>query len=223
MKIAVGALARKRLGRDLLCELANLREDRLADFRRKWERWYGGYEDAELIRYRDELRRLWLEKSHRLRRIWQRILSGNTPLETDGSISDPELLGLPRNAPWLEDSYEKERPQQSIASYICTKWLSRERSAFFARWEKMLVLPNPCSLPTVLAVTAVSFSRNFGFCEKPSCPAPYFLTSRKTQKVCGDDKCVQWKQKKHKLNWWREHGKEWRQNRKHGKRRKGGR
>lgn len=40
-------------------------------------------------------------------------------------------------------------------------------------------------------------------CANPDCPAPYFLKSRKTQKICEAGECVAWAQRNYALNWWR--------------------
>ena len=41
-------------------------------------------------------------------------------------------------------------------------------------------------------------------CANPDCPAPYFLRSRKTQKICESGECVAWAQRNYALKWWRE-------------------
>lgn len=41
-------------------------------------------------------------------------------------------------------------------------------------------------------------------CANPDCPAPYFLKSRKTQKICEAGECVAWAQRSYALKWWRE-------------------
>ena len=43
-----------------------------------------------------------------------------------------------------------------------------------------------------------------GVCANPECPAPYFLKSRKTQKICEAGECVAWAQRNYALKWWRE-------------------
>lgn len=44
-------------------------------------------------------------------------------------------------------------------------------------------------------------------CANPDCPAPYFLKSRKTQKICEAGECVAWAQRNYSLKWWRENRK----------------
>jgi len=41
-------------------------------------------------------------------------------------------------------------------------------------------------------------------CANPECPAPYFLKSRKTQKICEAGECVAWAQRNYARKWWRE-------------------
>jgi hypothetical protein len=45
-------------------------------------------------------------------------------------------------------------------------------------------------------------------CANPTCPAPYFIRSRKTQKVCEYGSCSEWAQRQYALRWWNEEGKE---------------
>lgn len=49
-------------------------------------------------------------------------------------------------------------------------------------------------------------------CENSDCPAPYFIAKRRTQKFCSEV-CAAPAQREYKNAWWREHGKEWRQDR----------
>jgi hypothetical protein len=44
-------------------------------------------------------------------------------------------------------------------------------------------------------------------CANPDCPAPYFLKSRRTQKICEAGECVAWAQRNYSLKWWRENRK----------------
>jgi hypothetical protein len=41
-------------------------------------------------------------------------------------------------------------------------------------------------------------------CANPDCPAPYFLKSRKAQRICEAGDCVAWAQRNYALKWWRE-------------------
>lgn len=50
------------------------------------------------------------------------------------------------------------------------------------------------------------------YCANPECSAPYYIARRKSQTYCGDQ-CAELFQREAKLNWWREHGNEWRENR----------
>lgn len=42
-------------------------------------------------------------------------------------------------------------------------------------------------------------------CANPECSAPFFVKSRKTQKICELGECVIWAQRKHALKWWHDH------------------
>jgi hypothetical protein len=41
-------------------------------------------------------------------------------------------------------------------------------------------------------------------CANPDCPAPFFLRSRRTQKICEAGDCVIWAQRRYALKWWHE-------------------
>jgi len=45
-------------------------------------------------------------------------------------------------------------------------------------------------------------SEKTAVCANPECPAPLFLKSRKTQKICEQGDCVAWAQRRYALNWW---------------------
>lgn len=51
------------------------------------------------------------------------------------------------------------------------------------------------------------------FCPNPECPAPYFLTRKRSQKYC-TEKCAGAGQRELKRAWWSEHGEAWRKARK---------
>ncbi len=50
-------------------------------------------------------------------------------------------------------------------------------------------------------------------CERPDCPNPYFIAAHLKTTLCSTI-CKAWKQRQHRLNWWRERGAEWRKSRK---------
>ena len=56
-------------------------------------------------------------------------------------------------------------------------------------------------------------------CENSSCPAPYFVARKRTQKYCSEE-CAAPAQREQKKAWWNEHGEEWRKE--HGKKSKTG-
>jgi hypothetical protein len=43
-----------------------------------------------------------------------------------------------------------------------------------------------------------------GFCANPECGAPYFLKTRRTQKICDQPGCSAWAQRNYALKWWHE-------------------
>jgi len=43
-------------------------------------------------------------------------------------------------------------------------------------------------------------------CANPECVAPYFLASRKDQRLCREKECAAWAQREWALAWWKETG-----------------
>lgn len=43
-----------------------------------------------------------------------------------------------------------------------------------------------------------------GLCANPDCGAPYFLKTRRTQKICEQPGCSAWAQRNYALKWWQE-------------------
>jgi hypothetical protein len=54
-------------------------------------------------------------------------------------------------------------------------------------------------------------------CGNPDCVAPYFIARRAAQRYCSDG-CAEVFQRAHKLQWWKDHGSEWRRKRSRRKR-----
>jgi len=74
-------------------------------------------------------------------------------------------------------------------------------------------IPVPFSLKRTLAFAILDLAPLLGYCENPDCLAPYFLKGRITQQFCGLPNCTAYGQRQHKLNWWKEHGSQWRKRR----------
>jgi hypothetical protein len=62
-------------------------------------------------------------------------------------------------------------------------------------------------------VVALSLARRMAdrmrYCVNPTCPAPYFIAKRRSQKYCSE-KCTAPAQREFKAAWWKEHGEKWR-------------
>jgi hypothetical protein len=65
----------------------------------------------------------------------------------------------------------------------------------------------------LVGLRAVQIADRMRYCPNPTCPAPYFIARRRSQKYCSDD-CALPAQRELKRAWWKEHGDEWRKARK---------
>lgn len=118
---------------------------------------------------------------------------------TDGTVS----LGPPDN--WQADLRLAWRePDVRVRRWMFLKLLTRVagNAAFQAGdWQTAI------ADAVFLAATKAERMR---VCGNPNCPAALFIQGRSSQKLCGSDVCADWAQRNYKLNWWREHGEEWR-------------
>lgn len=98
---------------------------------------------------------------------------------------------------------------------------NRQSWVFDASQAPYAVRPNYKILALSLAVGTSELLSKMAVCQDPKCPQPYFLKSRKTQRFCERPACSAYGQREHKKNWWKEHGKEWKENREGGKKTRG--
>ena len=210
--------AKRRVARkDLLIELANLRDDGLGRFHGKWKQLYAFYRDEDVLTRRDELRLLWIH------RFFEATHSGwGLELPLDKPIPKrryevlyrqwrelhPNAVELPlteRNRS-LYDQWVNYRYDESLEKWICDHWLSLKGLRFEVEWSenRKAIVTRGRRLPPTLVNACVHFASRFGFCRNPSCPAPYFFASRRDQLYCSNA-CAGPAKKAAKLKWWHEH------------------
>ena len=74
--------------------------------------------------------------------------------------------------------------------------------------------PGPAFDPFLLVILrALHLADRMRYCPNSTCPAPYFIAKRRSQKYCSDA-CALPAQREFKRAWWAEHGSEWRGKRK---------
>lgn len=83
-----------------------------------------------------------------------------------------------------------------------------EGDEFWAGWLESRV--DPFSL---VGLRALQIADRMRYCPNPTCPSPYFIAYRRSQKYC-TDACALPAQRELKRAWWKEHGDEWRKARK---------
>jgi hypothetical protein len=114
----------------------------------------------------------------------------------------------PRTRLWayvvfLSDLARKDYPH-SRGEYLSLKdgmfmWLGEHS-------RRASLPPAPPPLPIELAfIHLLSYHHRARYCPNSECPAPYFLTSRHTQKYCSEV-CAQNAEKDSKRRWWAQHG-----------------
>ncbi len=80
-------------------------------------------------------------------------------------------------------------------------------------WTRILQEGLPPANPFEQAVTYLrQRSQLTRYCANPDCAAPYFFATRRNQRYCAAD-CTQFAQREFKRQWWAEHGEEWRASR----------
>ena len=207
---------RRAAQRELLLALANLRDDGLAYFGKKWKHLYELSRNEDVLARRDELRLLW---THRLFQATHSDCGLELPLKPipkarydrlyqQWRSSHPNAVDLPlsdRNrSPY--DEWQDHRYDESLEKWICDHWLRLKGVRFEVEWNKnrKAIVTSGRRLPPHLVVTCIQFGDRFGFCRNQACPAPYFLASRRDQIYCSNA-CAWPAKKAAKLKWWHEH------------------
>ena|SRR5215469_5012929 len=170
----------------LLTDLANMRDDGVARFRRTKEgRLYQRYKNTELLKLRDELRMLWPEP---LPKGWEEMPADGVRIE--------DLTPLQRD--WLE-----HRPHQPLEQFICEHWLFRavKSDGIQVDWTERKLTPNAKCLPVVLLWGCLQNADRLAYCHNPECAAPFFIGKRKDQQFCSDG-CAEPAKRAAKLRWW---------------------
>ena len=192
-KVSSRTMKEKVAIRKLLSHLANLRDDQVDVFRRRW-RVPKHYKDEALLTLRDELRVVWgaVERSD---------------LNDAGTESDV-LVVTDLTSPRLSRVVVKqERSDQSkkIDQVICEDWLTRqdERSQLILEWgaKHKRIRFNSACLPLVLAHGCTQFYSKLKQCRNRQC-GRLFVAVRRDQKYCGDQ-CSAVAARKSKLKWWK--------------------
>jgi len=191
MKRSSGTAFSERPEKALLRDLANMRDDGIAAFRRKWDRFYAGVKDDELLKRRDELWLVWRAKFSRFSR----------PDQLDTAI--PTLVTA-RNKPIWEFAENLTGPLE-LEKEVCEHWLLEAKHPWIVKWGTERALrASPFSLTAVLALACIRHADRFGFCRNPECPAPYFFARRRDQRYCSAV-CAGPAKKAAKLRWWHKH------------------
>ena len=198
------AASRRASMKELLLTLANLRDDGLAYFHKKWKQIYELYRDEDVLARRDELRLLWAygpyEATH--------VIHYDPSHRRIGPQPHPVELPLTeRNRKLYEDWYEhREWIADTFEKCICDHWLSMKGVRFEVLWGDTgkAIVPRGRRLPANLVLACLRLADSFGFCRNPGCPAPYFFFSRRDQLYCSTT-CAWPAKKAAKLKWWHEH------------------
>ena len=191
--------------KELLVDLANLRDDGLTRFRKKWKSLLQFYRGEDVLARRDELRLLWTvelwtyrikQEPHRSFHQWRDSLPADfaVPLtEHNRSLYDE----------WVEIGEGLLGP---LEQHICNHWLILKGVRFEVEWSenRKAVVATGRTLPPNLVRACVQVAKRFGYCRNLQCAAPYFLASRRDQLYCSSD-CAWPAKKAAKLKWWHAH------------------
>jgi hypothetical protein len=181
----------------LLVELANMRDDGIVAFRRKWVKYYARYSDDELLTRRDEVLMLW---SKRVSRLPATLPFADFEESIGHQLSD--------RAHKLYDDWQSGLPVP-LEKFVCEHWLAMERDVLVVAWDskEKRVKANPSCLPAVLAFACIIHANSLRICRNvgfsPRCPQRYFLGRRRDQRYCSEE-CARPAKKAAKLKWWHE-------------------
>ena len=178
----------------LLTALANVPDDRVDEFRRKWL--FEQYSNEQIIEKRERLRWLWwfctrlkpphIEKYEELLKK-QQTPKGISSLEHYVQIRSGDLI-----------------KSDSIADLFCEEWLAEEDVKWFVEWSERRLIPKDWRLPAVLAIGCMLHADKFAYCWNAECSTPHFIISRRgDQKYCSE-RCSWPSKRGAKLKWWRE-------------------
>ncbi len=184
-------------------ELANLRDDPV-DFERFVVRWpefapQDAFAEAGLMDQTTIPKRFWTLRRRReaLREIWR-----------GSSLTLSELL-LPNEPPEeLRDREEYLARDDETGQVVGPIWPPQVN----VDWQRGQFIYQPRTEFQKSLYQLFRQSSRAKVCGNPSCPAPYFIANKATQRYCSDS-CAQVYQQQWKRNWWSEHGTEWRRSR----------
>jgi hypothetical protein len=166
----------------LLTDLANMRDEGIRNFRKRWGL-YAERSDEVLIHRRDELQLLWRENASLVDSEWRMT-------EFQGRAYDG----------WLE-----HRPGYSLEELICEDWLSLDKSGLHVDWTPKMkgIRPEASSLPKVLVWACLMHAERLAVCRNLECPTPYFIANRNDQRYCSQE-CASPAKRAAKRKWWDE-------------------
>jgi hypothetical protein len=171
----------------LLSDLVLLDPGSMGAFRRRWNKLYRRYSDAELLKRADELRYFWHQVAPS--RPFTRIEDLFQPTEhTELLENDYDYSGAPDRGVRL--------PQ-----FICERWLRSEKDGLYVDWRARQIKARPASLATVLAIGCLYHAPYLRICQNSDCAVRYFIAARKDQKYCSPE-CAEPAKLEAKRKWW---------------------
>ena len=181
----------------LLTDLANMRDDGVWNFQKRWDI-YGGYGNDRLIHRRDELQLLWDNVSPQFGGPAER------PRLTEECTLEAVCSGMTEYQKGLFEGWLEHNAGRSLEEMICEEWLT-ERGGLHVDWTPKVkgIRPDARSLSKVLVWACLMHAEHLGYCLNPKCSVRYFIASKKDQRYCSQD-CAWPAQKEAKLKWWRE-------------------
>ena len=154
-----------------------------------------------------ELRQAWLIPTALGREVW---LMGELAYYLRG----PAMFAIAEKAR-QSDLEARELAQKSGATLIQAidaGWKARtvrEREETEATRSDWVISDAAIDEFALVLLRAMHIADRMRYCQNPSCPAPYFLAKRRSQKYCSDA-CSLPAQREFKRAWWQDHGEEWR-------------
>lgn len=202
----------KRDGAALLVDFANMNDDEIPRFRKRWARSYGRYTNGYLLKRRDELRLLWRKQV--IQSVLPDVIGGRARHPDEGRWLDEFDARTSAHNRRLYSSWDARDDEGKpildtpLQEFICTEWLRLNDVHWVVHWKKKRsIQANRRSLPAVLTWLCVDQADRLGYCRNPDCPAPYILVRRRDQRYCSPE-CAGPAQREAKRRSWHKRNRE---------------
>ena len=132
-------------GPKLLVDLANMDDDRIPRFRKRWGHLYG-HQDRVLLQRRDELRLLW--RSQAIHRVLPKVIAGSADQADEEWLEGFDAATSRHTAEFKESWVEWRKSGQTglLQECICEYWLRQNEVKWSVHWKTKYIGADPENL-----------------------------------------------------------------------------